>query len=584
MDYQRFRATTGRTTKTTVPPSPALAGEVSQSQRVTEGTRPLQHPMPPPLSNPIISTACQNAAAAFATFSTLAPTARANILDAIAAALDTQRDTILHTCSEETALTIDELTPEFARMTGTLRMFATLIRDGSWVRAAIDTAVPLSGPNPAPNRNPNLSSSPIGPNHDLRSLLIPLGPVAVFGSSNFPLAYGVCGGDTASALAAGCPVIVKEHPAHPITGRLLAHIAQQAIMHAPNEPDAQARILITTNEPRASASGTTNITALAHLLQYIHNEAPTDFSIAQQLVQHDDIKAVGFTGSIPGGLAIEKLARERDVPIPVFAEMGSMNIAVILPGAMQRDPYGLAMSLADSVLMRCGQQCTKPGAILHSNGPGANAFVSHLKDRFQTSPSRRMLAEWIARSYHKKVMDAMTRGVYTLAMYDRAQPLPSAGSPILTETSAASWFDRPELREEIFGPTTMLVVLKNFSDLSRLPEQGSLAFSIWFDPENSHDVQLATTLLHQCPTAGRITFNGPPTGVRVATSTVHGGPFPATNRPDTTAVGPRAIERWCRPLCFQNCPDALLPSELQNANPRAIWRTINGALTINQVP
>ncbi len=509
--------------------------------------------MPPPLPNHDIYTACRNAAAAFAALAQLTPDARTAILDAIAAALDTRRDEILTTCSEETALTIDELTPEFARTTGTLRMFANLVRDGSWCRAAIDTP----------------STSPIGPNHDLRSLLTPLGPVAVFGSSNFPLAYGVCGGDTASALAAGCPVIIKEHPAHPRTGRLLADTAQQAITLA-------------TSEPRASASGSNTIDALQHALQYIPNEDHTDFSIAQQLVQHPDIKAVGFTGSIPGGLAIEKLARERKAPIPVFAEMGSMNIAVILPGAMQRDPHGLAMSLADSVLMRCGQQCTKPGAILYGPGSGSTAFRAHLEDRFRTSPNRRMLATWITDAYRERLFRSPRFRAQPIAFFDRAgSPLPGPrdGLPTLLAASSHEWFKRPELREEIFGPTTTLVSLDDLSELALIPEQGALAISVWFDPDASRDVDIVRSLKRQYNSAGRITFNGPPPGVRVATSMVHGGPFPATNRPDTTAVGPRAIERWCRPICFQNCPDSLLPPELQNANPRSIWRTINGQLT-----
>ena len=584
MDYQRFRATIRRTTKTTVPPSPARAGQVSLAQRVTEGTRPLQHPMPPPLSNPIISTACQNAAAAFTALSTLAPTARANILDAIAAALDTHRENILHTCAEETALTIEELTPEFARMTGTLRMFATLIRDGSWVRAAIDTPISPSGPHPAPNRNPNLSSPPlIGPNHDLRSLLIPLGPVAVFGSSNFPLAYGVCGGDTASALAAGCPVIIKEHPAHPITGRLLSSIALTAIKDAIQNPRGHAGATEAAPQPPTPT-----------LLQYIHNESPTDFSIAQQLIQHPAITAVGFTGSTTGGLALHNIARSRHYPIPVFAEMGSLNSVFVCPGAFARRSESIADELAASVLARVGQQCTKPGIVYL---PGANehiAFYRMMCERLLAPTPRRMLARSVADNYYRRLdIVAASDGIKS------STPLPSPtqrdamlGVPVVFSSSDIAMENWRETLEETFGPA---IIIAKSDGSAQFQLDGRLTTSIYADPDDidgsfvHHDHsgqagyaewgEFAEWTARVLSRPGRITFNGPPTGVRVATSTVHGGPFPATNRPDTTAVGPRAIERWCRPICFQNCPDALLPAPLQNANPLNICRTVNGELT-----
>lgn len=537
-----------------------------------------------------VSKACAAAASAFPPLGRLDPGVRAAMLDGIAAGLQAQSEAILTTCAEEAALTIEELTPEFARMAETLRMFADLVREGSWVRAAIDTpwhgqpvrdcaahndaaGVPprTMGRTPMP-RSP-LPRSPIprspmprtliGPNHDARSMLVPLGPVAVFGSSNFPLAYGVCGGDTASALAAGCPVIIKEHPAHPRTGRLLAKIAREAIQN-----------------PRGHAGA--DGTDIAGVLHYVPNEDRKDFSVAQRLVQHPSIAAVGFTGSIPGGLAIETLARERDTPIPVFAEMGSNNIVVILPGAMGRDPHGLAMALADSVLVRCGQQCTKPGAILHVPGPGSAAFRSHLADRFRTSPDRPLLAPWIAEAYRRGVLRAGELGACPVA-FDNHAPSPAKNAPhdapTLMAAASADWFGRLELRTEIFGPTTILVELSDASEFARIPAQGTLAMSVWCDPEDGADLDLARALLSRRPGAGRIIFNGPPTGVRVATAMVHGGPFPATNVPHTTAVGARAIERWCRPLCWQNCPQELLPPELRDDNPRGIGRTVNGVFS-----
>ncbi len=578
--------------------------------------RPLPHfcwNMPTSLPNHDIDAACRQSAAAFAALANLPADSRAAILDAIAAALDLNRDHILQVASDETALTIEELTPEFARTTGTLSMFAALVRDGSWCRAAIDTVIQnprghagatetARAQPPHDPIGPGVTAGvpydqPIGPNHDLRSLLIPLGPVAVFGSSNFPLAYGVCGGDTASALAAGCPVIIKEHPAHPKTGRLLAGIARAAIQNPRGNAGA------TKASPQQPTFG--NLGAPDHLLQYIHNESPTDFSIAQQLVQHDNIKAVGFTGSIPGGLAIEKLARERTIPIPVFAEMGSANRVVIYPAALKNRGPAIAAELAVSILARHGQQCTKPGLIALSGDRVAGpAFVAELARLLDAATPRRMLSARVTEEYVHRCRRLSAIPDLTIAT-DRTDPEAPANAERRTAPMlfAAMDFDRarydldalqmftPEgrgywLNDEIFGPAAIVFGgsgAENFCYASP-----ALATTIYADPDDMDELlyrddpeppELEFWLQRLINTTGRITFNGPPTGVRVATSMVHGGPFPATNAPHTTAVGPRAIERWCRPLCYQNCPDALLPAELQNANPRALWRTVNGELT-----
>ncbi|HMN40433.1 MAG TPA: aldehyde dehydrogenase family protein [Phycisphaerales bacterium] len=492
-----------------------------------------------------IPATCHRAAHALAELSHLPTAARAAILDSIAASLDARRDDVLSTCAEETALTIDELTPEFARMTGTLRMFANLIREGSWVRAAIDTP----------------SADHLGPNHDLRKLLVPLGPVAVFGSSNFPLAYGVCGGDTASALAAGCPVIVKEHPAHPRTGRLLAGIAQEAI-------------------GRAGFS--------AQLLGYVLNEDPKDHSTAEQLLRDFSIAAVGFTGSIPGGLAIERIARERDTPIPVFAEMGSNNIIVVTGRAATARTDDIAAQLAESLLQRFGQQCTSPGTILVELGDAGSRFTAALAERIRATPGRDMLAPWIKSAYERRIAEVSAApGIRDLAR-GAAKPGQRGSFACLLElnvgySETVAAFRTDVLRDEIFGPAAIIVRLP-IDMIDELRPRGSLSYSIFGEPDDvaldwTWDAALATGTAF----AGRIIFNGPPTGVRVATAMVHGGPFPATNRPETTAVGPLAIERWCRPICFQNAPDALLPPELRNANPLGIWRTANGQLSKSPV-
>jgi NADP-dependent aldehyde dehydrogenase len=511
-----------------------------------------------------IDRACSEASRAFEAWSHESPEKRATVMDAIAAALDPRRDEILRITADETALTIDELAPEFARMTGTLRMFAGLLREGSWVRAAID---PIQNPrghagatgaaqgttSPGPSGPGVTAGVPnvIGPNHDIRRMLIPLGPVAVFGSSNFPLAYGVCGGDTASALAAGCPVIVKEHPAHPRTGRLIASIAQQAV----------------------KAAG-----FAAKLLGYVRNEDPSNYSVASAIVQHPPIRAVGFTGSLRGGLAIEQMARSREIPIPAFAEMGSLNPVRITEAALESRGDQIADALADSMLARHGQQCTRPWLIFVPPPTAARRrFTKRFADRVAAAPIRDMLAPWIRDLYMSRVRSlARSKAIRVLAngpatRGPRSAPAHLFGARISNLPAA--------LLEEVFGPAAAIVDIAGFGD-RRLPRPASLTWSIFCEPGELADAfgpAFESDVVSR--RAGRIIFNGVPTGVRVASAMVHGGPFPATNRPDTTAVGPMAIERWCRPVCFQNCPDALLPPELRNANPRSILRLVNGIPT-----
>jgi len=490
-------------------------------------------------------------------------TTRATVLESIAAALDTARRQIVSTASEETALTIDELDPEFDRMTGTLRMFAAIVREGSWVRAAISGSPSLwegdGGRARAPQvSHENRASSPavpflIGPNHDVRSMLIPLGPVAVFGSSNFPLAYGVCGGDTASAVAAGCPVIIKEHPAHPLTGRLLHTIASRA----------------------ATAAG-----APDGLLGYIRNTDASDFSAAESLIAHPAVRAVGFTGSTHAGLALERLARQRSIPIPVFAEMGSNNVVVVTAAAAAARADQIAEELAASILQRFGQQCTRPGTIIVELGESGTNFVNALAERINRSAGRDMLAPWVRDSYMRRLAEVQAcRGVRLAARCgDKASPRGAHACLFCIdelEMVTQSVFETHQtLRDEIFGPAA-IVVRFPIDKVTNLGLHASLAYSVYFEPDeisNANERTFDAANFHGLHSTGRIIFNGPPTGVRVAPGMVHGGPFPATNHPDTTAVGPRAIERWCRPICWQNAPQSLLPPELQDHNPLNIRR------------
>lgn len=475
---------------------------------------------------------------------------RAAALEAIAAALDARREQIIQTACEETALTAEEFAPEFLRMVSTFRMFAGILREGSWVRAAVDR----------PRREPE---GAIGPNHDARRMLVPLGVAAVFGASNFPLSYGVCGGDTASALAAGCSVVVKEHPAHPKTGRLLSGIVVGAL----------------------SQCGCPE-----NVMGYVRNEDPTDLSVARALVTHPRVKAVGFTGSIKAGMALHDLARSRPDPIPVFAEMGSTNPVFVLPGAMERDAVGIADRIADAVLVRNGQQCTKPGLVFFEGSQRSPEFMRRLQERFAAARSRRMLAPWITDAFLNRSDEIAQTGASLEASSD-ASPLASDDSRRFCQARLWSvdfdqWLSNPSLQEEAFGPSTIWVLMDTWKDHERVKLHGHLTVTLLVDEKNPADLARARDFMVSdlAMAAGRVIVNGVPTGVRVAHGMVHSGPYPACNRPDTTAVGPFAIERWCRPVCFQNAPQELLPEELRDGNPLGIGRFEDGVWVAGRGP
>lgn len=456
------------------------------------------------------------------------------MLEAVAAALDARRDEILAVSAAETSLTREELAPEFGRMTGTFRMLAGVVRDGSWVRAAIDHRA---------NRS-------VGPGHDVRRMLIPLGPAAVFGASNFPLAYGVCGGDTATALAAGCPVVVKEHPAHPKTGRLIASIAREAMAGA----------------------------GYAGALTYVANEDPRDHGVAVALVRHPVITAVGFTGSLGGGLAIERLGRERTPPIPTYCEMGSVNPVVVTQRAAEERSDSVADALADSILLRFGQQCTCPGLIFVPHISGAVArVVERLASRLFEAPGREMLAPWVRDGYVERLASCeRVPGVAVLARGRSVQGPRGAGTALL-RTDITTLRAHAALQEEIFGPAAIIVedTTGGVLDDAFL---AALTFSVFLGRGDADGTDRMVALW-AAARAGRVIFNGVPTGVRVSHGMVHAGPYPASNRPDTTAVGPFAMDRWCRPVCWQNAPDPVLPEELRDGNPRGIWRHVDGTPT-----
>lgn len=454
--------------------------------------------------------------------------ARPRMLEAIAGELEAARSEIIALASTESALTAEELAPEFARMVGTLRMFAEVTRTSAWRR-------PVENPKVREGEAPS-----IGPNHALRSILMPLGPVAVFGASNFPLAYGVCGGDTASALAAGCPVVVKEHPAHPRTGRLIVKIARHAIVAAGGEEG---------------------------LLGYVVNMDPRDFEPARKLVSDPVIQAVGFTGSRRGGLALEDIARARPDRIPVFAEMGSANPVVVTPRAMQERGAQIGTMLAESILMRHGQQCTCPGILVVPDAGGeGKLLVDAMAARFDAAAGspRDMLAPWVRDAYVERVQACLGLGEVKLRA-GRAEKIGMRGAyAALLETTSPRFAWHAELHEEIFGPGAVVVDVEASQDafaevVGALSLPASLTMSVFYLEDEPADVMLARDLAWRAlRLSGRVIFNGVPTGVRVAEAMVHGGPFASSNRPDTTAVGPRAMERWCRPVCWQGAvPEGL---------------------------
>jgi 2,5-dioxopentanoate dehydrogenase len=465
------------------------------------------------------------ASSAFPIFSNLSGKIRAGFLRAIAAEIEGVVDDIVERGQLETALPEPRLRGETARTVGQLRMFATQIEEGSWVDARIERA--------DPDRKPI-------PKVDLRSMLRPLGPVAVFCASNFPLAYSVSGGDTASALAAGCPVIVIAHEAHPG----VAEIVGAAVIRA-----AQA-----TGMPEG-------------VFSLLFGGGRT---VGQAVVKHPVTQAVGFTGSRAGGTALMDIAAKRPQPIPVYAEMSSINPVVILPGALDRGEETLAEAFFGSLTLGVGQFCTNPGLVFLPEGKG-ETFLAKLKSLIKAGSPGMMLHAGICQSFTtSKSAVAATAGVETLA-FSSTEAAPGQGSPAVFIVSISDFLKNESLQQEMFGPATLIVRGTLEEIENAIPKlEGQLTASI-----HATDAELATnkSLVHSLQQrAGRLIFNGWPTGVEVCHSIVHGGPFPATSDGRSTSVGTMAIFRFCRPVAWQSFPDAALPAELQEANPLGIRR------------
>ena len=480
-----------------------------------------------------LARACELADAAFDVYRATGLEARAKFLETIADRIMDLGPTLIERAMQETGLPQARLEGERGRTCNQLRLFAKVVRDGRFQSATLDSALPERTP----------------PRSDLRLRKIGLGPVAVFGASNFPLAFSVAGGDTASALAAGCPVIVKAHSAHlgtsELVGKAVAKAAEESGM-----PEGVFSMLI--------GSGQT---------------------IGQALVSHPAIKAVGFTGSRAGGIALMKTAAERKEPIPVYAEMSSINPVFLLPGAL--DNAKLPQAFADSLTMGAGQFCTNPGLLIGLKSDKLQAFVDAAAGSLGAKPAATMLTPGIHKAYVNGVNGLSgIAGVSQLAAGQTTEA-PCAAQAFLYQVDAKTFLSNPALEGEIFGPTSLLVVANDEAELLAVAEhvEGQLTAAVH---ATADDRQLAARLMPVLERkVGRILFNGFGTGVEVSHAMVHGGPFPSTSDSRSTSVGAGAIDRFLRPVCYQDVPSYLLPESLADENPQKLPRIVNGDLVWN---
>lgn len=483
-----------------------------------------------------VDRVCRMADSAFAAFAAVAPKARAAFLREIAQEILTLGDTLLDRAHQETALPLARLQGERGRTVAQLEMFAALIEEGSWVDARIDRAKPDRTPLPRP---------------DLRRMRVALGPVVVFGASNFPLAFSVAGGDTASALAAGCPVIVKAHPAHPGVCELVG----SAIVRAAQK----------TGMPEGTFS----------MLQ------GASTSVGQSLATHPLVKALAFTGSFAGGRALFDAGTRRPEPIPVYAEMASANPVFILPDALATRGEAIAKGLAASVTQGAGQFCTNPGLTLMLRSAAADAFLQSASELLDGAPAGTLVHRGIKEAYDGAIEQVShLEGVSVRARGQAKGPCSETEArPALLLTDAASYHRHPRLAEEIYGPVTLAVVCEGAPELIEVARslKGHLTATVHGTQKDLPGFQELVAVLRQ--KAGRLVFNGFPTGVEVSPAMHHGGPYPATTDARATSVGTAAIERFVRPVCFQDFPQSALPEELQDANPRGVWRLVDGAFT-----
>ncbi len=483
-----------------------------------------------------VDAACALAQGAFDSYRNTTPEQRASFLEAIAEGILALGATLIERANLETGLPMARLEGERGRTVNQLRLFAKVVRDGYYLNATIDSALPERAP----------------PRPDLRLRKIGLGPVAVFGASNFPLAFSVGGGDTASALAAGCPVIVKAHGAHLGTSELVGKVIQKAVADC-QLPEGTFSMLF--GEGR---------------------------QIGQQLAGHPAIKAVGFTGSRQGGLALLRTAAARKEPIPVYAEMSSINPVFLLPGALSASRAALATGFVDSLTLGVGQFCTNPGLVMGLQGDHFDQFVDAAKAALEAKSAGTMLTPGIHQAYVGGVERLSSIAGVTLVAQGKTDGTGCAAQASLYLCDAATYLSTKALEDEVFGPCALLIRCRDAAEMLQVAEhlEGQLTATVHaVAADRAHAASLLPVLERK---AGRILFNGFPTGVEVAHAMVHGGPFPATSDSRSTSVGASAIDRFLRPVSYQNVPADLLPDALAEHNPLKLARLVDGSLTLPQ--
>ncbi len=480
-----------------------------------------------------IDNAIKKAEDAFIIYRNKSGKAKALFLETIGEEIMKLGEDLINRCREETGLPETRIIGERGRTVNQLKLFAGLLKDGSWVDARIDTAEAERKPVPKP---------------DIRSMKKALGPVGIFGASNFPLAFSVAGGDTASAFAAGCTIVVKAHPAHPGTCEMIADAIRNAVLN--------------TNMPDGTFS-------------MVHGVST---EVGMTIVKHPLIKAIGFTGSFRGGKAIYDAAVQRLEPIPVYAEMGSTNPVFILPGALKERKEDIAKGLTASVTLGVGQFCTNPGLVFYENSEDAKKFRETAIDSFIEVSSRTMLTEGIKNAYKNGIENIKKNSGINFLAEGKEGKSKNDGTAYLMQTDTSNFLSNEKFEEEIFGPATLNVTANDKPELIKAAKnlKGHLTATLHATEEDLQNYKELVEILER--KVGRLIINGYPTGVEVCHSMVHGGPYPATTDSKTTSVGTLAINRFTRPVSYQNFPDEFLPDELKNSNPLGIWRLINGEI------
>lgn len=462
---------------------------------------------------------------------------RSNFLRTIAQLLDSSKDDLIAIANMETNLPVVRLEGELKRTMFQLTNYADACEKGDWLELRIDLAVS--------NKKP--------PSPDIRKTLVPIGPVAVFGAANFPFAYSTAGGDTACALAAGCSVVVKAHPAHAQTSETVANVIQNAAKDCGIPNDVFIHLHGVSNE------------------------------VGRTLVEHPYIKAVGFTGSLAGGRQLFDWASQRKEPIPVFAEMSSTNPVFLMPDKMKTDAASIAKMYAGSITQGVGQFCTNPGLIIGLDNSDLKIFEETLESEIKNIPPATMLHPGICENYLSKKDQVLSELEVKILAESSISPKENQGAPVVATTHAEAFIKNPKLHQEVFGPFSLIIKCKDEKQMIAVAQSmdGQLTSTMMgTDKDFLENENLIEAIKNLC---GRFILNGVPTGVEVCLSMQHGGPYPSTTDSRFTSVGADGIKRFARPIAFQNWSNNLLPEELKNENPLKLWRTINNHLTKESV-